>query len=201
MGSRSSGFILFFAVVCLLNGCVPARWRVPVLLVASLALIAAWDLGLLALLLGATVVNHLIARRLGAGASARLHLLRLGIVCQCGLLFAFKYLGFFVGSAEALLRRAGVANGSCSSSRSSSRLACRTSSLKAIALLVDTYRGQVQPDPNLAEHALYLLFFPSLTWLAESTGRNPSWRNCRPSPGRAGATRCRAARTCCSSVC
>ncbi len=98
-------------------------------------------------------------------------------------------LPFFVGSAEALLRRAGVATDPLVL-EIVVPLGLSYYSLKAIALLVDTYRGHVRPDPSLAEHALYLLFFPSLTagpidrpqpFLAQlPPAARPTWRDALP---------------------
>ncbi len=186
MGLLSLGFALFFAVVCLLNWALPARLRVPALLAASLVFYGLWDARLLALLLGATVVNHLIARRLGPGDPSRRALLRLGIVFQCGLLITFKYLAFFLGSAQSLLASAGVATDPLVL-EIVVPLGLSYFCLKAIALLVDTHRGQVASAPSLAEHALYLLFFPSLTagpidrpqpFLAQlPPAARPAWRD------------------------
>jgi alginate O-acetyltransferase complex protein AlgI len=189
MGLLSLGFVLFFTIVCLLYWRVPARWQVPVLLAASLVFYAAWNAGLLAMLLGATVVNHLIARRLEPGSRARLSFLRLGIIFQCGLLFAFKYFAFFVGSAQALLARGGVVADPLVL-EILAPLGLSYYCLKAIAYLVDTYRGQVQGRPGLPAHALYLLFFPSLTagpidrpqpFLAQlAPAARPGWRQALP---------------------
>jgi alginate O-acetyltransferase complex protein AlgI len=189
MGLLSLGFALFFAVVCLLNWCVPARWRVQVLLAASLVFYGLWNVRLLAVLLGATAVNHLIVRRLGAGVPRRLALLRIGIVFQCGLLVAFKYLGFFLGSATALLSSAGVAVEPLVL-QLVVPLGLSYYCLKAIALLVDTYRGQVTAELSPARHALYLLFFPAMTagpidrpqpFLAQfPPSDRPSWRDALP---------------------
>jgi alginate O-acetyltransferase complex protein AlgI len=162
MGLLTFAFFSFFAAVCLAYWVVPARWRSWLLLGASLAFYAIWNARLLALLLGATVINHLLLRRLKQDGSHRLAVLRLGIVIQCALLFTFKYFAFFVDSAATLFALANV-HFEPLVLQLVVPLGLSYYCLRAIALLADTYRGQYDGSLSLQEHAIYLLFFPSVT--------------------------------------
>ncbi len=162
MGLLTFAFFSFFAAVCLAYWAVPARWRSWLLLGASLAFYAIWNAGLLALLVGTTVINHLLLRRLRPDGSHRLAVLRLGIVIQCALLFTFKYFAFFVDSAAAVFALSGIHTEPLVL-QLVVPLGLSYYCLRAIALLADTYRGQYDGKLSLPEHALYLLFFPSVT--------------------------------------
>jgi alginate O-acetyltransferase complex protein AlgI len=162
MGLLTSAFFAFFITVYLAYWTVPARWRPGLLLAASLTFYAIWNLSLLALLIGATIANHLIVRRLRDNCARRRVFLQLGVVVQCGLLFAFKYMAFFAESARALFALAGVEADPLVLDLVVP-LGLSYFCLRAIALLVDSYRGQPGSNPNLMNHALYLLFFPSVT--------------------------------------
>lgn len=162
MGLLTFSFFAFFAAVCLVHWVTPARGRPWLLLAASLGFYAIWNAGLLALLLGTTIINHGIVRGLQPGGNRRLALLRLGIAVQCALLFTFKYYAFFVDSAAALFASAGIRI-EPTVLHLIVPLGLSYYCLRAIALLVDTYRDQCGTCPSLPEHALYLLFFPSVT--------------------------------------
>ena len=162
MGLLTIEFWLFFCAVCTLHWCLPAHWRNGFLLAASVGFYAAWDAKLLCLLLAFTAVNHLIARLLSPRPGRRLRLLRIGIALQCILLGAFKYLDFFIDSAQSLLARLGLTAEPLVLGLVVP-IGLSYFCLRAIALLVDTYRGQSCGNLTLAEHTLYLLFFPSVT--------------------------------------
>lgn len=167
MNLLSSGFIPFMAAACAAYWTSPPRLRAYVLLVASLAFYAIWDLRLLALLVASALANHVIVRELartagGAAASRRRATLQAGIILQCVLLFAFKYFAFFAGSAIALLEAAGIPTTPLVPNLVVP-LGLSYFCLKAIAIQAEAYQGRLATLPTAVHHIVYLMFFPSLT--------------------------------------
>ena len=89
----------------------PPLWRLAWLTLASYFFYCWWDWRYLPLLLIPTVVDHLIQRRLAAGAAdgprplsrrARRGLLVTSLVVDLGLLGFFKYAGFFMSSLDGI---------------------------------------------------------------------------------------------------
>ena len=93
---NSLEFLVFFTVVLCLFAALP-RGRWTVLLLASYVFYAAWRWEYLRLILLSTAVDYWCGRRMGEVMAGRLRkrYLWLSILSNLGLLFTFKYLGFF----------------------------------------------------------------------------------------------------------
>lgn len=166
MNLLSAGFILFMIAAGTAYWAAPRRARSWVLLIASSVFYAIWDARLLALLLAAAMLNHAIVHSIAgpaaASAARRKTILRAGIVFQCTLLFAFKYFGFFVDSGRAVLQAAGLATAPLTL-EIAVPLGLSYFCLKAISIQAEAYLGRLATVPTPLQHAVYLLFFPSLT--------------------------------------
>ena len=167
MNLLSPGFIPFMAVVGAAYWTSPAKARALVLLAASLVFYAFWDIRLLALLVAAALVNHVVVLELTRTAgtqkvSRRRAILQTGIILQCVLLFAFKYFAFFVGSINALLETAGLPT-TPFVLEILVPLGLSYFCLKAIAIQAEAYLGRLPVPPTAVHHVIYLMFFPSLT--------------------------------------
>src|ERR1700726_3389125 len=106
------GFLLFFLVVAAAMAVLETRFtaKKAVLVVASYYFYAQWDWRFCFLLAFSSSVSFLAGRLIGATADRdrRRLILGIAIALHLGLLGAFKYLDFFVLSANQLARLLGM---------------------------------------------------------------------------------------------
>lgn len=154
-------FLPLVVVVSWLTPPHPRRW---VLLVASLVFYGWWDWRLL-LLLGLTTVSTWV----GAGMIARLPsitarrvVLVYSLLLSGGVLLAFKYYAWFVGS----LRQPDSLDLTVSLGVDTFDLLVPVGlsfyTFQSISYLVDVYRGEQRPASSLLDYAVYVAFFPHL---------------------------------------
>jgi alginate O-acetyltransferase complex protein AlgI len=153
--------LLFLPTVLLLVGLI--RWLnrpqylVPLLSIASFGFYAYWDPRYVALLAGSIVFNYLIGIILTGMMDHRPRrtLLAAGVVGNLVLLGYFKYVGFFVGSANALFGT------ELDVIRLALPLGISFFTFTQIEYLVDAYRRKAPVYP-VAEYVLFVTFFPHL---------------------------------------
>src|SRR5712691_7003965 len=108
----TSGFLLFFLVVAAAMAMLETRFaaKKAVLVVASYYFYAQWDWRFCFLLAFSTAVSYFAGRLIGAAArrDRRRLVLGIAITLHLGLLGFFKYLDFFVLSANELARLLGM---------------------------------------------------------------------------------------------
>lgn len=160
---NSVDFVLFFPLAVGLYFALPHRWRWAWLLAASYGFYAWWRVDYLALIAVSTLVDYVAARRMGAlpTKEARRPWLGFSLAANLGLLFAFKYVGFFgetvntflalvdrdpaVGTLDVLLP-----------------VGISFYTFQTLAYSIDVYRGRVEPERHLGIFALYVSFWPQL---------------------------------------
>lgn len=158
MAFCSLKYLLFLAAVTAVYYLLPQRLRCPFLLLASYAFYASFSPGFCLLLVAATAVSWGCAL-----ASARRLLGRdtlwivLGALWLFGALFLYKYLEFFVRSAQTLL-------GGAADFSSGLLLPVGISfyTFSAASYLFDVKKGRAEPEPDFLRYALYIAFFPSV---------------------------------------
>src|SRR5262245_46684627 len=91
-------FFVFYLIVFTLYWTIPARWRIPLLLVASYAFYAAWDGRFLSLVIISTALDYITGAQIYAAKNqgVRKFWLGLSIAGNLGLLAYFKYANFFL---------------------------------------------------------------------------------------------------------
>jgi alginate O-acetyltransferase complex protein AlgI len=156
-------FAAFFMVVYPIAWLL--RWRLQAwklfILGASYVFYGFWDWRFVFLIMGSTVVNTLLARRIAREtAVGRRDSLVVALIFNLGLLGAFKYYGFFIESFNALLRNIGLP-GRLPFLEIILPVGISFFTFQAISYVVDVHRGQVTPAP-LLDFAVYLAFFPHL---------------------------------------
>ncbi len=160
---NSFEFMLFFPAVVVLHFALPQRFRWVLLLLASYAFYMAWKPGYVVLLWWSTVVDYFAG--LGLGRARRRGLRRLlllaSLFTNLGLLFVFKYYGFFAASLDPGLARLGW----------TFRLpdapwvlpvGISFYTFQTLAYTIEVYRGTQAPERHLGRFALYVAFFPQL---------------------------------------
>jgi D-alanyl-lipoteichoic acid acyltransferase DltB (MBOAT superfamily) len=125
------------------------------MLVASLAFYAYWDIRLLPLIFGSIAVNYVLIEVLARYRPAPPMVLYAGVTVNLALLAFFKYFDFFVGNVSAIL---GI-----EAERVSIVLPLAISffTFEQISALVDVSKRQLHPH-SLLDYALFVAFFPHL---------------------------------------
>ena len=138
-------------------------WRKALLLAASLLFYSAWNPPFVLLLIGSTLADFLIARRLAAAEAplARKALLGLSLTVNLGLLGFFKYGGFLLENVGWLATALGTAY---EPPPYSIVLPVGISfyTFQTLSYTIDVYRGRLSADWRFVDYALYVCFFPQL---------------------------------------
>lgn len=156
---NSPQFVLFFALVLLLYCSLPRGWRNPLLLGASLVFYTLWFPAYLLLLLSDILVNYALLCAMQRSRRKRPYLV-VSIVFTVGLLATFKYAALAVETAAPLLR-AGFGF-EPPLPEVFLPLGISFYSFQILALVIDSYRGTLEPPRSLARYALFVSFFPQL---------------------------------------
>ena len=98
---NSYEFLIFFPTVVTAYFLLTPRLRVLLLLIASYAFYMHWRVAYAALLVASTLVDYAVAIQMSRCATrrARRKFLLVSLAVNLGLLFTFKYYGFFRASA------------------------------------------------------------------------------------------------------
>ncbi|MFT5469073.1 MAG: alginate O-acetyltransferase complex protein AlgI [Verrucomicrobiales bacterium] len=158
----STTFLLFFATLLLLFRASRAQlWRKAVLLGASYFFYAWWDFRFLALIGFVTLVDYAIGGFISRSTSKvrRRQLLTLSLVVNLGVLGIFKYLGFFVESANHLLSPLGIHLGTLEIILP---VGISFFTFQSMSYIIDIYRRSLKPCASLLDFALFVSFFPQL---------------------------------------
>ena len=161
---NSPTFIIFFVCVFSLYWALRARTPQNVLLLAaSYVFYGAWSWKFLALLFASTLFDFACGMLIAAATEQRRKRLFLvaSVVANLALLATFKYLGFFVHEAAALLEWLGF-HPSIPVLSIVLPVGISFYTFQSLGYVVDVYRGKVPPERRLLEYALYVAFFPQL---------------------------------------
>lgn len=160
---NSLAFWLFLPLVLAAFWAIPSRMRTlrqAALLAASYAFYAFWDVRFLGLIVLSTAVDFWVARRLPEARHPRAWL-AVSIAANLGLLGTFKYLGFFIAEAQALLAwlhlpvhpwalELGLPVG------------ISFYTFQTLGYTLDVHRRRIPPERNPLTFALFVAFFPQL---------------------------------------
>ena len=157
-------FFLFFAVV--FSGCWLIRGlaaRKLWLLAASYMFYAAWDWRFLSLILLSTAIDYCVGRILDAPHArfGRRFWLVLSLVANLSILGVFKYLDFFISSAESLLLLLGFEPGNRVLSLVLP-IGISFYTFQSMSYSIDVYRRDLRAVRSPLDFALYVGFFPGL---------------------------------------
>ncbi len=157
-------FAAFFVLVAGVTWALRANGaRKLWLLLCSYAFYAAWDWRFLSLIVGSTLVDHLVGLRIHASDDARVRnrWLTLSLVANLGLLGVFKYLGFFVDSGVELLGWLGLDVG-----RPALDIVLPVGisfyTFQTMSYSIDIHARRLEPARSLLDLALFVGFFPQL---------------------------------------
>ncbi len=160
---NSVSFFVFFPLVCAGYFLLPFGLRWLWLLAASYAFYASWRVEYLALILISTAVDYAAGRVMGYATSkgVRRACLLGSLVCNLGLLFAFKYYGFFRGAVAGAAGTEG-ANALLPELDVLLPIGISFYTFQTLSYTIEVYRGSHPPERHLGRFALYVAFFPQL---------------------------------------
>jgi alginate O-acetyltransferase complex protein AlgI len=158
---NSIGYLFFLPITVLLYYLLPFRWRWVVLLAASYFFYLLWQVDFVLVLITATFVSWFAAMKMGQlpKKKQRLKYLVPSIIINLGMLFFFKYFGFFTQIVNQLHRITG--NGIVIPVYSTLiPIGISFYTFQTIGYAVDVYRGMLKPEKNIGIYALFVSFFP-----------------------------------------
>jgi alginate O-acetyltransferase complex protein AlgI len=161
---NSFQFWIFFALVLGLYWRLGHKAQNRLLLVASYVFYGWWDWRFLSLIVVSTVVDYLVGLRLispNRDEARKKWLVALSVCVNLGLLGVFKYSGFFVESAGALLDALGF-QAHLPTLRIILPVGISFYTFQTLSYTVDVYRGKVTPTRDFLDFALFVSFFPQL---------------------------------------
>jgi D-alanyl-lipoteichoic acid acyltransferase DltB (MBOAT superfamily) len=159
---NSLGYAVFLPLVFVVYWRLRHRQQNLFILIASWAFYAFFDWRFLGLLLLSTIVDfwlgHVLVR---APADTRLRWLIASLAVNLGILGAFKYFDFFVGSAFRLLDHLGLGRNP-PLMHVVLPIGISFYTFHGISYVFDVYRGRIRPTDNLVDYAVFVAFFPQL---------------------------------------
>jgi D-alanyl-lipoteichoic acid acyltransferase DltB (MBOAT superfamily) len=160
---NSLEFLVFLPIVALVFFRLRHAKRWAWLLAASYFFYMWWKPAYAVLIFGSTVVDYFVALQMGATENPRLKkaLLGLSLAVNLGLLFTFKYLGFFNDALTEGLAMAGIA---WDAPELGLLLPVGISfyTFQTLSYTIDVYRGRLEPRRHFGTFALFVSFFPQL---------------------------------------
>ncbi|MEZ6189235.1 MAG: MBOAT family protein [Planctomycetota bacterium] len=165
MSFNSLQYFLFLGAVVGLYAHLGRRAQNVLLLLASYAFYGAWDWRFLGLIGLSTGVDYWAGLRIGAAEDprARRRWLLLSLSVNLGLLFAFKYFGWFADSLVALATLAGFElQPSSALVRFALPVGISFYTFQTLSYTLDIYRGELEARRSLLDFAVFVAFFPQL---------------------------------------
>lgn len=160
MDFLSVKFLIFLLVIAIANYALPAKFRVPVLLVGSLLFYLLGAKQYFLLLIALCLVTYLFGQLLEKRRKGYIY--ALGVACILLALVYFKYAAFLVDLANQML---GYAEGETILSLGEiiAPLGISFITFQAISYLGDIYYGKISAEKEPTNVALFLCFFPNVT--------------------------------------
>ncbi|HEV3385615.1 MAG TPA: MBOAT family O-acyltransferase [Gemmata sp.] len=166
---NTQAFLIFFGFVFAIYWLIPRRWqmtRIWFLVFSSFHFYAAWSKDLAFLITSTTFADYCFGRLMVASQRKkfRLAVVLASISMNLGVLYYFKYRGFFLNELYDSLVLLGYDPGYGKLNIANIMIPFGISfyTFVAISYAVDVYRGKIPAEKNLARFMLFILFFPHL---------------------------------------
>ncbi len=160
---NSLDFVLLLGSVLALYFFLDRKPQNLLLLAASYVFYGFWNWRFLALVFVAAVVDYVAGRGIATASTTRGR--RAWVICSVtfnlGILAWFKYFGFFVESAVALLGAFGV-SANVPMLEIVLPVGISFFTFQSMSYIFDVYRGRVPATKSLTDYLLYVSFFPQL---------------------------------------
>ncbi|MEM9907118.1 MAG: MBOAT family O-acyltransferase [Cyanobacteria bacterium P01_D01_bin.44] len=157
-------FLLFFAIVFAIYWLLPRNgWRKAFLLLASYTFYGVWDWRFLSLLLGTTLIDYFVSQQIAKTIipESKRNWLLVSLIANLGVLGFFKYFNFFADSAVGFFNWVGLPVNSVTLNVVLP-VGISFFVFQTLSYTIDVYRGNLEPERNLLNLALFIAFFPQL---------------------------------------
>jgi len=160
----SPAYFVFLIPVVLVYWRLNRREQNIFLLLASYFFYGWWDWRFLALMIGSTTVDFLIAQKIAPGLSDvnRKKWFIFSLLLNFSILGTFKYFNFFVDSFSAALNTVGFHNVPLPLIRILLPPGISFYTFQEVAYIVDVYKGRLEPAKSFVEYGLFVSLFPHL---------------------------------------
>lgn len=161
MNFNSLEFLIFLPLVVGIYWLTPHKFRWIPLLIASYYFYMSWNVQLVWLIFGTTLVSYVAARLVDWKPAYKKMWLVITLVVCLGVLAYFKYFTFFVNSALSLWNRLMEKN---------FRLdldillpvGISFYTFQTLSYVIDVYRGDIPAEKHFGYYALFVSYFPQL---------------------------------------
>ena len=160
---NSFTFLIFFPVVLFIYYRLTLHAQNVWLLIASYVFYGWWDYRFLSLILISTIVDYGIGLTLYNTDDARRRkvLVAISLAVNLGILGLFKYFGFFVDSAAALLQLFDF-HPNLPLLKVVLPVGISFYTFQTLSYTLDIYRGNLEPTRHFGNFALFVAYFPQL---------------------------------------
>src|SRR6266436_5920276 len=160
----SPAYFLFLIPVVAVYWRLSHRAQNIFLLLASYFFYGWWDWRFLALMIGSTTMDFLIAQKIAPSRcdTNRKKWLIFSLVLNFSILGIFKYFNFFADSFSAALNTLGVHNVPLPLIRIILPPGISFYTFQEVAYIVDVYKGRLEPAKSFVEYGLFVSLFPHL---------------------------------------
>lgn len=160
---NSLHFGIFFILIASLYFALPYKYRWLLLLIGSYYFYMCGGPVYALVMFSMTIVSYFCGLKMGQRESKknRKPFLVLGLVIDLGLLFVFKYLGFFTRSAAILLKDVNILH-SMPELKILLPIGISFYTLQTLSYLFDVFAGKMEPERHFGYLALYVSFFPTV---------------------------------------
>src|SRR5712664_3445930 len=160
----SPAYFIFLLPVVLIYWRLDRRQQNVFLLLASYFFYGWWDWRFLALMIGSTTIDFLIAQKVTPSRedTNRKKWLMFSLVLNFSILGIFKYFNFFADSFSATLNTLGIHNIPLPLIRIILPPGISFYTFQEVAYIVDVYKGRLEPAKSFVEYGLFVSLFPHL---------------------------------------
>lgn len=160
---HSFAFAIFLPIVCLIYFIIPDRWKKYHLLLASYYFYMSYNPVYLLLMFFSTITTFfcgIFLDRFQKNSHRKITLVVV-LLSNLGLLFLFKYYGFFTDSLIGFLATLGI-SAQFPSFSLILPIGISFYTFQVIGYIIDIYRRKVPAENNFAFYALFVSFFPQV---------------------------------------
>jgi D-alanyl-lipoteichoic acid acyltransferase DltB (MBOAT superfamily) len=158
---NSLTFLVFFPLALLGFFAAPARFRYIYLLVVSFAFYAWWNPMFIFLLLTTILITYIGSHLVAAAQRLRTKriILAVALILDLGILIYFKYADWLISLCQRIssVMHLGV---TVPSFDIILPVGISFFTFHALSYIIDCYRGNFDPEPNIGRYALFVSFFP-----------------------------------------
>jgi alginate O-acetyltransferase complex protein AlgI len=160
----SPAYFVFLIPVVLIYWRLSHRSQNRFLLLASYFFYGWWDWRFLALMIGSTTMDFLIAQRIEPSHADpnRKKWFIFSLVLNFSILGVFKYFNFFVGSFSSALETLGIHHVPLPLIRIILPPGISFYTFQEVAYIVDVYKGRLQAAKSFVDYGLFVSLFPHL---------------------------------------